>query len=98
MATWHEFHDNPRISYYLFLRRVRRLSALEAHATLKRADAMVVGLQGERRKPHWSIGWSAALRWLLRHRARFACATAASPRGSASSNVIWGRRWSDSVQ
>jgi hypothetical protein len=45
MADWNAFHSNPRISYYLYLRQVTRLPAREAYDRLKRADALVVGLQ-----------------------------------------------------
>ena len=45
MATWRDYHSDPRISYYLYLRHVCCLTALEAHAKVQRMDAMVVGLQ-----------------------------------------------------
>jgi hypothetical protein len=49
-SAWNELHPNPRISYYLLLRANYDLSAQEAHGKVKRMDAMVIGLHGERRK------------------------------------------------
>jgi hypothetical protein len=49
MTSWNEFHSDPRKSYYLSLRQGYRCSAREAHAKVKRTDAMVVGLQ---RRPY----------------------------------------------
>lgn len=42
MPRWDELHGNPRISYYLFLRRGYHYSATEAHARVKQMDAFVV--------------------------------------------------------
>ena len=42
---WSDFHRNPRISYYLSLRRDYTRSATEAFRAVNRIDAMVVGLQ-----------------------------------------------------
>ncbi|MGZ5093749.1 MAG: hypothetical protein ACXWCY_20600 [Burkholderiales bacterium] len=52
MRAWNEFHADPRISYYLFLRRAQLCPASEAHAKLKRMDALVVGCLIQR--PVWS--------------------------------------------
>jgi hypothetical protein len=45
MNMWNQFNDDPRKSYYLFLRQGYRLSAHAAHAKVKRIDAMVIALQ-----------------------------------------------------
>lgn len=50
---WSDFHSDRRISYYLFLRRGYGYSATEAHASVKRIDAMVVGLQHLSREHRW---------------------------------------------
>ena len=42
---WSDFHRNPRVSYYLSLRREYTRSATEAFRAVHRMDAMVVGLQ-----------------------------------------------------
>ena len=42
---WSDFHRNPRVSYYLSLRREYTRSATEAFRAVNRIDAMVVGLQ-----------------------------------------------------
>lgn len=51
---WQDFHSDPRISYYLFLRRTCLYSAADAHRQLKRIDAMVVGLLPPPQKQSWS--------------------------------------------
>ena len=48
---WNAFHSDPRTSYYLFLRRGYRCSAVEAFRAVKRADAMVISLQHFAVKP-----------------------------------------------
>jgi hypothetical protein len=45
MASWSEFHSDPRKSYYLFLRQGYACSARAAHLRVKQIDSMVVGLQ-----------------------------------------------------
>jgi hypothetical protein len=53
---WQDFHSDPRMSYYLFLRRGYFHSAAQAHAKLKRIDAMVVGLQDSPQEQRWLDG------------------------------------------
>jgi hypothetical protein len=53
---WQEFHSDPRISYYLSLRRGYFHTAAQAHAKLKRIDAMVVGLQDSPQEQRWLDG------------------------------------------
>jgi len=48
---WNEFHANPRISYYLALRRGYVYSATEALAKLRSVDVMVVRLEHLGPKP-----------------------------------------------
>ena len=56
MPNWDELHSDPRISYYLFLRRGYGCAASEAHTRLKQMDAYVlVGLHMPRE------GWMSRL-------------------------------------
>ena len=48
MASWSEFHSDPRKSYYLFLRQGYGRPAHAAHAAVKRIDGMVIELRGAR--------------------------------------------------
>jgi hypothetical protein len=96
MSAWNELHTDPRFSYYLFLRRERRLSAREALAKVKRTDAMVVGLQGERRKAGAIFQLSMSPAWAVLR--RFFCRSAAQAESGlrpSSKPVNWGKRWSD---
>jgi hypothetical protein len=96
MSAWNELHTDPRISYYLFLRRERRLSAREAHAKIKRTDAMVVGLQGQRRRAAESFRLSLSPTWcFLRNLFSRSGAQAESGLRPSSRPVNWGKRWSD---
>jgi hypothetical protein len=45
MASWSEFHPDPRKSYYLFLRQGYACLAHQAHERVKQTDAMIMGLQ-----------------------------------------------------
>ena len=58
---WSDFHRDPRISYYLFLRQEYRCSAREAYLKLRQIDAMVVALNAPR--PHRV--WDRVVRSLL---------------------------------
>lgn len=51
MASWSEFHGDPRKSYYLFLRQGYGRPAHAAHTAVKRIDNMVLELQGDRCAP-----------------------------------------------
>jgi hypothetical protein len=51
---WQDFHSDPRTSYYLFLRRGYFYSAAQAHAKLKRIDAMVAALQDSPQEQRWA--------------------------------------------
>ena len=95
MSAWNELHTDPRTSYYLFLRRERRLPAREAHAKVKRTDAMVVGLQGERRKAGGRFATSISRAWC--YLSKFGRSAAQAERGLRPSSrpVNWGKRWSD---
>jgi hypothetical protein len=44
MASWSEFHTDPRKSYYLFLRQEYQHPACVAHACVKRIDRMIAEL------------------------------------------------------
>jgi hypothetical protein len=96
MSAWNELHHDPRISYYLFLRKNHGLSAREAHARVKRTDAMVVGLQGDRRRTGESLLLSVSPAWclLLKFVGR---STAYAERALKPSSrpASWGKRWSD---
>lgn len=43
-ARWNDYHGDPRMSYYRLLRNDYHQSAAQAHAALKRMDALVVGI------------------------------------------------------
>lgn len=45
MRTWRDFHRDPRISYYLSLRRDYGCSASQAYEKLQRMDSVIIGLQ-----------------------------------------------------
>jgi hypothetical protein len=45
MASWSDFHTNPRKSYYLFLRQEYQHPACVAHARVKGIDRMIAELQ-----------------------------------------------------
>jgi hypothetical protein len=69
---WQDFHSDPRMSYYLSLRRGYAHSAAEAHAKLKRMDAMIARLQDSSREHVWSDGVVALMMNLIsRARRRF---------------------------
>jgi hypothetical protein len=59
---WSDFHRNPRVSYYLSLRREYTHSATEALHAVSRIDAMVVGLQQPGRDRTFSRRLVAGLR------------------------------------
>jgi hypothetical protein len=44
-ACWNQLHPEPRISYYLFLRRKYGYSARQALELVKQTDAMIIGIQ-----------------------------------------------------
>jgi hypothetical protein len=54
MASWSEFHTDPRKSYYLFLRQEYQHPACVAHARVKRIDRMIAELE----TPASSCGWT----------------------------------------
>lgn len=91
MSTWNELHDNPRISYYLFLRHEQGLSARDAHARVKRTDAMVAGLQGDRRRSpnRLSLKFVELFCYAERMLGRAHAQTVGLRHGN------WGKRWSD---
>lgn len=43
--SWKQLHSDPRMSYYLFLRRNYRYSATQALKQVKQTDAMIMGIQ-----------------------------------------------------
>ena len=91
MPTWNGLHPDPRVSYYLFLRREQGLPARAAHARVKRTDAMVVGLHGERRK--LTSSWlTCAWMWLRDHVLPHA---STQPNARMFGRPAWGRRLSD---
>jgi hypothetical protein len=53
MASWRQFHPDPRKSYYLFLRQGYGCPAHVAHARVKQVDAMIIGLQDSPREAMW---------------------------------------------
>jgi hypothetical protein len=63
---WSDFHRNPRVSYYLSLRREYTRSATEAFRAVNRIDAMVVGLQQPGRVQTSSRRLAAGLREVTR--------------------------------
>ena len=60
MATWSDFHPNPRKSYYLFLRQGYGCPAHVAHARVKQFDAMIMRLDDRSREAR-AISWLAAV-------------------------------------
>ena len=91
MSAWNAFHDDPRISYYLFLRQGYERPAREAYAKVKRTDAMVVGLQGDRRA---RTNKTAARLWC--HVREFLRGRPQTQHPAASPHsLVWGRRWGD---
>ena len=61
MKRWSEFHSDPRISYYLSLRRDYLCSASQAHDKVKRFDRLVVGIRLDRYSALQRL--VSALRW-----------------------------------
>jgi hypothetical protein len=96
MSAWNELHHDPRISYYLSLRKNHGVPAREAHARVKRTDAMVVGLQGDRRRTGESLLLSVSPAWCLLLKF-FGRSTAYAERALKPSSrpASWGKRWSD---
>ena len=64
MATWSDFHSDPRKSYYLFLRQGYGCPAHAAHARVKRLDRMVLDLQDESHNAA-ATSWLASFTRLL---------------------------------
>ena len=96
MLAWNEFHTDPRISYYRYLRNAHGLAAREAHSLVKRMDAMVVGLQGDRRRNSWSSRLVSSP--VLQFVGRFVSGSRAYAERNfkpSSRPANWGRRWSD---
>ena len=62
MASWSDFHTDPRKSYYLFLRQEYQHPAWVAHARVKHIDSMIAELQA----PSGSFGWTWLTASLLR--------------------------------
>jgi len=96
MAAWNQLHSDPRISYYRFLRE-HGLSAKQAHANVKRIDAMVVGLRGDRRRSrvayHFSL--TSLWKWLRAKFVRHAAGQDIRIFRPSRRPANWGRRWSD---
>ena len=59
MASWNEFHTDPRKSYYLFLRQEYQHPACIAHARVKGIDSMIAELHASCPTPRWT--WVASL-------------------------------------
>jgi hypothetical protein len=64
MASWSDFHTDPRKSYYLFLRQGYACSARTAYMRLKQIDAMVLGLRCSNGEAV-AVSWLATLTYLL---------------------------------
>ena len=91
MTSWNELHDDPRISYYLYLRKGYERPARDSYAKVKRTDAMVVGLQGERRR---RTNKAAARLWC--HMREFLRGRSETQHPAARPQPLgWGRRWGD---
>jgi len=95
MSAWNEYHSDPRISYYRHLRNAQGLAAREAHARVKRMDAMVVGLQGDRRRNQSSRLLASPFVRLMRNLVSGSRAYAERNFKPSSRPANWGRRWSD---
>jgi hypothetical protein len=91
MTSWNQLHDDPRISYYRFLRQGYQRPAREAFAKVRRTDAMVVGLQGERRR---RTNKAAARLW-CRIREFLKGQPEAQHLTARPQSLVWGRRWGD---
>ena len=91
MSAWNQLHDNPRISYYLFLRREQGLSARDAHARVKRTDAMVAGLEGDRRRTPTALSTTLLQLSCFARRVLGPAQTQAL----AAHQTHWGKRWGD---
>jgi len=101
MASWSDFHSDPRKSYYLFLRQGYGSPAHAAYAAVKRIDGMVLELQGARCERAMSgpataarmLGRLTEIRMSLTRVWTSLCGTG-TPRSAEATNRMSSRRFS----